>query len=369
MEDFISNKKIKDTKIAVAMSGGVDSSVVAVMLKDKGYNVVGITMKLYNQSNNVNKNKTCCAGVDINDAIKVANQYNFPHHILDLQENFFNNVIDDFVETYAKGETPIPCIRCNQSVKFTDMLNTAKEMEADALVTGHYARRIGGTKNAKLFKALDKEKDQSYFLFSTTKTQLDYLRFPLGEYTKKEVRKIAKRYNLSVTDKKDSQDICFVSNGSYSDFLKKIKSESFIPGDILDISGKVIGQHQGILNYTVGQRRKIGIGGNTEPLYVININERDKSITVGKKNELKKNKVIVTNLNWISSFIKDKMECHAKIKSDQMPQSGILRISKNEQVEFEFNNSQISIAPGQACVFYKSDEVLGGGWITKEISN
>jgi len=366
MENLSFNKAKKNTKIAVAMSGGVDSSVAAALLKKSGYDVFGLTMRLYSQSDRVNENKTCCAGKDIEDAVNTAKQYNFDHYILDLQESFFNNVIDDFIETYKNGETPIPCIRCNQTVKFTDMLKFAKKMSADALVTGHYARRIGGLKNAKLYKALDNNKDQSYFLFSTTQDQLDYLRFPLGEYTKKEVREIAKNLNLSVTDKHDSQDICFVTGGSYRDMILQLKPDSFINGDILDINGEKIGEHKGIVNYTIGQRRKIGIGGKERPLYVLNINKKDNSITVGEQFELKESKIIVEEINWISKSEKNIINCEAKIKSDHIPTFGKLTFIKDKVAEFEFNSPQISIAPGQACVFYLGDEVLGGGWIKKK---
>ena len=366
MENLNFNKSRKNTKIAVAMSGGVDSSVTAAMLKKSGYDVFGLTMRLYNQSDKVNENKTCCAGKDIEDAINTAKQYNFAHYVLDLQESFFNNVIDDFIETYRKGETPIPCIRCNQTVKFTDMLKFAKKMNADALVTGHYARRMGGLKNAKLYKAIDKKKDQSYFLFSTTQSQLDYLRFPLGEYTKNEVRGIAKKLNLSVTDKQDSQDICFVTSGSYRNLISKLKPDSFINGDIINLQGETIGRHKGIINYTIGQRRKIGIGGKVNPLYVINIDAKSNTVMVGEQSDLKKSKIIVGEINWISKLIKKDIICEAKIKSDHIPTSGKLTFINGNKAEFEFNSLQISIAPGQACVFYLGDEVLGGGWIKKK---
>ena len=368
MENLGFTKLKKDTKVAVAMSGGVDSSVAAAMLKKMGYDVIGLTMRLYHQSDSVNTNKTCCAGRDIKDAITTAKQYNFPHHILDLQEVFFNKVIDDFIETYRKGETPIPCIRCNQTVKFTDMLNVAKKMKADALVTGHYVRRLGGQKNAKLYKALDSERDQSYFLFSTTQSQLDYLRFPLGGYTKEEVRKLAKELNLSVTDKQDSQDICFVTSGSYSDLIAKIKPDSFIEGNIINLNHEVIGKHKGIANYTIGQRRKIGIGGNIDPFYVIDINAQENTITVGNKSDLKKSKIMIGGINWLSKTKKSNIICEAKIKSDQIPTPGKLNFIDDNKAKFEFSYPQISIAPGQACVFYLGDEVLGGGWILKEIN-
>ena len=359
------DKPIKNTKIVVAMSGGVDSSVAAAMLKKQGYDVVGVTMRLYNQTDKINNNKSCCAGRDINDASIVANQFNFPHHALNYQEKFFNEVIDDFVESYINGKTPIPCIRCNQTVKFTDMLKVAKDMEADAMVTGHYVRRVGGLKDAKLYRALDNSKDQSYFLFATTSSQLEYLRFPLGEYKKEEVRGIAKKLKLKVTDKPDSQDICFVTDGSYSNLISKLKPDSFIEGNIVDISGKVIGKHNGTVNYTIGQRKKIGIGGFKKPLYVINILKDKNIIVVGEKENLKVQVFKINNLNWISKSVHDNMFCDAKIRSTQVPSSGKIKILDDNKVQFHFDEPQFSTSPGQACVFYKNNEVLGGGWIEK----
>ena len=249
MLDLGINKPIKNTKLAVAMSGGVDSSVVAAMLKISGYNVVGFTMRLYNQTDTVNLNKSCCAGKDIKDAISIAEQFDFPHYILDYQENFYKNVIDDFIETYEDGKTPIPCIRCNQTVKFTDMLNEAKKIKADALVTGHYAKIVNGDNIRKLYKAKDKTKDQSYFLFATTKKQLNYLYFPLGNFKKEQVRRIAKKLKLNVQDKPDSQDICFVTKGSYVDLINKIKPESFVAGNIIGIGQIVPGHSKTIVRH------------------------------------------------------------------------------------------------------------------------
>ena len=357
------NKKNSDTKLIVAMSGGVDSSVAAVLLKEEGYNVTGITLKLYNQVNRKHS-KSCCAGQDIEDAKKVAEQFDFPHLVLDYQDRFFSGVIDDFVESYASGKTPIPCIKCNQTVKFTDLLNLAKEQKADALITGHYVRRIGGKKNAKMYKAIDTKKDQSYFLFATTKEQLDFLRFPIGEYFKSEIREKAKQLPLTVQDKPDSQDICFVTKDSYRTLIKKLKPESFVKGNILNINREIIGEHEGIVNYTIGQRKGIGIGGNRNPLYVIEINKTNNSITLGEKRYLEKTIVHIKNINWFADNIdiKSLIRCSARIRSNQEEAPGTLKIHGNDAT-YIFDSKITSTSPGQACVFYLKDQVLGGGWI------
>ena len=358
------NKKNCDTKVIVAMSGGVDSSVAAAILKKEGYDVTGVTLKLYNQINN-NHSKTCCAGKDIKDAKKVAEQFDFPHLILDYQDRFFSGVIDDFVETYARGETPIPCIKCNQTVKFTDLLNVAKDQKVDALVTGHYVRRIGGEKNAKMFKAKDTKKDQSYFLFATTREQLDFLRFPIGEYYKFEIREIARKLSLAVKDKPDSQDICFVTKNSYRTLVEKLKPESFIKGNIVNIDGEIIGEHKGIVNYTVGQRKGIGIGGYTNPLYVLEIDKTNNLIVLGEKKYLKKTEVQIKDINWFADNIdiNNLIRCSARIRSTQKETPGTL-IIKNNEGKYIFDEKIDSTSPGQACVFYLKDQVLGGGWIT-----
>ena len=359
------DKKNKDTKVIVAMSGGVDSSVAAALLKEEGYDVTGITLKLYNQVNR-KSSKSCCAGQDIEDAKKVAQQYNFPHYVLDYQDQFFSGVIDNFVESYANGETPIPCIKCNQTVKFTDLLNVAKDQKMDALVTGHYVRRSGGQKHAKLFKAKDIKKDQSYFLFATTREQLDFLRFPIGEYFKSEIRDIAKQLSLTVKDKPDSQDICFVTKDSYRDLIEKLKPESFIKGNIIDINGEIIGEHEGIVNYTIGQRKGIGIGGYINPLYVIEIDKTNNLIVLGEKEHLEKTKVHIQDINWFADNIdiNNSIQCSAKIRSTQKESPGTLKIKGNEAT-YIFDNKITSTSPGQACVFYLKNQVLGGGWITK----
>jgi len=362
------NKKNENTKVVVAMSGGVDSSVAAVMLKKEGYDVIGITMNLYSQKD-VKSSKSCCAGRDIDDAKKVAQQYNFPHITLDYQENFFNGVINNFVDSYAEGETPVPCIKCNQTVKFKDLLEEAKSMKADTLVTGHYVRRLGNQTNAKLYKAKDPGKDQSYFLFATLKEQLDYVRFPLGNFLKSEIREMAKTYNLLVSDKPDSQDICFVTSKSYRDFLEKIKPDLNISGNILDLNGDFLGIHKGIANYTIGQRKGIGIGGSDLPLYVIDIVKEKNQIILGESKFLKKTSISLNNLNWLDDSIKNNtnLKCFAKIRSTQKESAGKLKIN-SKTAEFIFDEQVNNTSPGQACVFYLQEQVLGGGWITKPIN-
>ena len=358
------DKECKNTKVVVAMSGGVDSSVAAVMLKEEGYNVTGITMNLYSQTNQ-KSSKSCCAGRDIADAKKIADQFNFPHITLDYQNKFFDGVINDFVETYADGRTPVPCIKCNQTVKFKDLLKEAQNMHADTLVTGHYVRRLGGNKNAKLYKAKDIQKDQSYFLFATLKEQLNYVRFPLGDYLKSEIRNLAESYKLIVSDKPDSQDICFVTSNSYRDLINSLKPDLNVEGNFLDSTGVILGRHQGIANYTIGQRKGLGIGGFENPLYVIEINKVKNEIILGEQNLLKKTVISLERINWLDDSISMKnLRCYAKIRSTQKESSGILKFN-SDIVEFTFDDEINTTSPGQACVLYLDEQVLGGGWITK----
>tara|TARA_Y100001970_G_scaffold224129_1_gene276146 strand:+ start:6904 stop:7995 length:1092 start_codon:yes stop_codon:yes gene_type:complete len=356
------DKKEKDTKVIIAMSGGVDSSVAAVKLKKEGYDVTGVTLRLYNQPNSA-KSKSCCAGIDIDDASNVAKQYDFQHKVFDYQDKFFNGVINNFVDSYARGETPVPCIQCNQTVKFSDLLQESKNLNADALVTGHYAIRRGGLKDSKLFKAKDKTKDQSYFLFATLQDQLDYVRFPLGNYLKSEIRQMATDYKLVVSDKPDSQDICFVTSDSYRDLINKINPQINKEGNIFDINGNQIGVHKGIANYTVGQRKGIGVGGQDKPLYVQEVNKNQNYIVLAPYEKLQKNKIYFKNINLLDKQIFNKeLECSAKIRSTQREISGKLKII-DDGGYFLFDKPISATSPGQACVFYKNDQVLGGGWI------
>ena len=361
------NKQPKDTKVVVAMSGGVDSSVVAGLMKSQGYNVIGVTLKLYDDSKQLKESKQCCAGQDILDAKRVSEQLNIDHKILYYQQKFKSDVIDSFIDSYVSGETPIPCVQCNQTVKFRDLFKYAKDLNADTLITGHYVTRVKKNGMATMYRAKDHTRDQSYFLFNTTQDQLDYLRFPLGEIEKKETREIASKLNLNVANKPDSQDICFVPNGDYSSVIKKFRPESFKKGDVLDVKGKIIGQHEGIVNFTVGQRRGIKISGK-EPIYVVNINSDNNTITVGPKNSLFINKIELRDVNFLSTKEELKKTVNIKVRSTGKLLNANVKIINNKTV-VEILGEETGISPGQACVIYSKDEfgdkVLGGGWIHK----
>ena len=361
------NKSKKDTKVVVAMSGGVDSSVVAGLMKDDGYDVTGITLKLYDDSKQPKEGRQCCAGQDILDAKRVSEKLNINHKILFYQKKFKSEVIDSFIDSYVAGETPIPCVQCNQTVKFRDLFKYAKDLNADALVTGHYVSRVQRNGRANMYRAKDKNRDQSYFLFSTSQEQLDYLRFPLGEIEKSETRNIAKKLELNVAEKPDSQDICFVPNGDYSSVIKKFRPESFKPGKILDISGNQIGQHDGIINYTIGQRKGIKIS-NKNPLYVVNIDADNNTIIVGNKESLEIKEIKLRNLNLLGNQKEFENLINIKVRSTGRLLKSKINIS-NKTAMIEILDNETGISPGQACVFYSKDDigdkVLGGGWIDK----
>ena len=365
------NKPKKETKVVVAMSGGVDSSVVAALMKQEGYDVTGITLKLYDDSKQSKEGRQCCAGQDIMDAKRVSEKIDISHEILYYQKKFKSAVIDSFIDSYASGETPIPCVQCNQTVKFRDLFKYSKNLKADALVTGHYVSRIQNNGHANMYRAKDHDRDQSYFLFSTTQEQLDYLRFPLGEIDKSETRLIAKKLNLNVADKPDSQDICFVPNGDYSSVIKKFRPESFKKGKIIDLFGKQIGEHEGIINYTIGQRRGIKISSD-KPLYVVNINADNNTVIVGGKESLEIKEIRLRDLNILALEQEFKEIVNIKVRSTGRLLKARIHLIKN-YAKVEILDKETGISPGQACVFYSKDEfgdkVLGGGWIDKTLNN
>ena len=359
-------KKPSDTTIVVAMSGGVDSSTVAGMMKKEGYNVIGITLKLYDDSKEVAKSKQCCSGQDIMDAKRVANKLGIEHKILYYQDKFKQGVVDNFVDSYLKGETPIPCIQCNQTVKFKDLLEVSKDLKAHALVTGHYVKSITNNNSTSMYRAIDESRDQSYFLFNTTRKQLDYLRFPLGKILKDKTREIAKELDLNVADKPDSQDICFVPNGNYSSVIKKFRPDSFKKGNIKNLDGKVVGVHDGIINFTIGQRKGIKVS-DKDPFYVIKIDAENNEIIVGPKENLGKKNIFLKDLNLLSEKEEFDNNIFVKVRSTGKLLEAKVNIKENNIAEVNLVDFEDGISPGQACVFYNKDQfghkVLGGGWI------
>jgi len=359
-------KKPSETKVVVAMSGGVDSSTVAGMMKKEGYNVIGITLKLYDDNKEIAKSKQCCAGQDILDAKRVANKLNIDHKILYYQNKFKQEVIDNFVESYLKGETPIPCVQCNQTVKFRDLFEVSKDLKADALITGHYVKSITNKNSTDMYRAIDKNRDQSYFLFNTTREQLNYLRFPLGGMLKDKTREIAKKLDLNVADKPDSQDICFVPNGDYTSVIQKFKPESFKKGNIKNLEGKVVGVHEGVINFTIGQRKGIKVS-DKEALYVIKIDSSKNEIIVGPKKKLGKKNINLKNLNLLADKEDFNKNIYVKVRSTGKLLEAKVNIKDQNAAEINLMDVEYGISPGQACVFYNKDKfgykVLGGGWI------
>ena len=359
-------KKPSDTTVVVAMSGGVDSSTVAGMMKKEGYNVIGITLKLYDDGKEVASSKQCCSGQDIMDAKRVAHKLDIEHKILYYQNKFKQGVIDNFVESYLKGETPIPCVQCNQTVKFKDLFEVSKELKADALITGHYVKSITSGNETNMYRAIDENRDQSYFLFNTTRQQLNYLRFPLGGMLKDETRSIAKKLELNVADKPDSQDICFVPNGDYASVIRKFRPDSFKKGNIKDLKGKVIGVHDGIINFTIGQRKGIKVS-DVEPLYVLKINSDKNEIIVGPREKLGKKNININNLNLLVHESELSKQILVKVRSTGKLLEAKVDLKNDNSAVVNLKDFEDGISPGQACVFYDLDQqghkVLGGGWI------
>jgi len=372
------DKAPADTRVVVAMSGGVDSSVVACLLKQEGYDVVGMTLQLYDHGAAIHRKGACCAGQDIHDARRVSEQMGFPHYVLDYEQRFKEQVIDPFAQAYLDGETPIPCVSCNQTVKFNDLLTTARELGADCLATGHYiVSRPGpvsedGLIHRQLFRPADADKDQSYFLFATTQDQLDFLRFPLGEVPKARTRQIAEDMGLVVAEKSDSQDICFVPKGKYSDIIAKLKPQAGEPGDIVHIDGRLLGQHDGVLHYTIGQRRGIGVATG-DPLYVVALDAPSATVFVGPRDALATRTITLRDVNWLGDgrlghVASTPLDLYVRVRSTRPPRAGTLSVIDGE-ITVTLADGEDGVSPGQACVFYASEDprsrVLGGGWIKK----
>lgn len=362
-------KAPKDTRVVVAMSGGVDSSVVAAMLHEQGYDVVGITLQLYDHGVFAGKKGACCAGQDIYDAKRVADDCGFPHYVLNYESMFKQNVIDDFADSYLRGETPIPCVRCNQRVKFQDLLQTARELNADVMATGHYIKRAEGENGkGQLCRGKDQTKDQSYFLFATTQEQLDFLRFPLGDMTKVETRALADKYGLVTADKPDSQDICFVPDGDYAGVIQKLRPDAIASGKIVHLDGRELGDHDGIIHYTIGQRKGLGLGGGETggtPLFVVALNPDNNQVIVGPREALARDRIVLKDFNWIGdqTLSTTPLTVNVKVRSAQEPIDASIILDTNGTPVVSLHQPYYGISPGQACVIYDGDRCLGGGWI------
>ncbi|MEA3041202.1 MAG: tRNA-uridine 2-sulfurtransferase [Sphingomonadales bacterium] len=359
--DFQLGRPLAGARIVVAMSGGVDSSVVAALAARTGAETIGITLQLYDHGEAVGRSKTCCAGQDIYDASEVAAKLGIAHYVFDYESRFRDSVVERFADEYARGRTPVPCIACNQGVKFTDLLALARDLGADCLATGHYVRRVVGANGHELHRAADPARDQSYFLFATTREQLDYLRFPLGGLPKPRVREIARELGLVVADKRDSQDICFVPDGDYASVVKKVRPEAAQPGEIVDTEGRVIGTHRGLIHFTVGQRRGLEIGGRAEPLYVVRLEPENRRVVAGPRSALAVRAANLSGINWLGEDQREGLT--AKVRS----------LAKPAPVAFDgrnirFERPEFGVAPGQAAVLYEGDRVLGGGWIEETVA-
>ena len=360
------------TRVVVAMSGGVDSSVTAALLHAEGYEVIGVTLQLYDHGAAVSRPGACCAGQDIRDARRVAEEAGFPHYVLDYETRFRESVIDDFADSYLRGETPLPCVRCNQTVKFTDLMAMARDLDADCLATGHYVRRIETESGAELHKAADPAKDQSYFLFATTREQLGYLRFPLGGLPKAETRRIARELDVPVAEKPDSQDICFVPNGDYARVVEKLRPGACDPGRIVDLDGNELGRHDGIIRFTVGQRRGIGVGGAAEPLYVVRIDAEAREVTVGPREALARHTIAIGRLNWLGGGMledgtpdAEEIRAEARIRNTGAAMPCRVEADGGGGATLTFDAPQYGVAAGQAAVLYDDTRLLGGGWIAR----
>lgn len=360
-----------DTRVVVAMSGGVDSSVTAALLKEQGYDVVGVTLQLYDHGVAVGKKGACCAGQDIQDARQVADRLGIPHYVLDYESRFRTEVMDSFADAYARGETPVPCIACNRTVKFRDLLRTARDLGAEALATGHYVQRVLGEAGPELHRGADPARDQSYFLFGTTQAQLDYLRFPLGHLPKSETRALAERFDLPVAEKPDSQDICFVPGGDYAAVVQKLRPEAVEPGEVVDLQGRVVGRHDGIVHFTVGQRRGLALGDrdgtDNDRLYVVRLDPEARRVVVGPRAALGRTEMALYDLNWIGPALEGRVPVQVRVRSSQVLRPAEIELSGNG-ASVHFIEPEIGVSPGQACVVYDAatgSRVLGGGFIRR----